>query len=70
MEDRIGGRDARERQVIHHFLDPTLPEVRDHTVEIVAEIVSNYDIDGLVLDDLRYPIDGSMWGYSARSLES
>lgn len=36
------------------FVNPLHPEVRAHELEIVREIVSNYAIDGLVLDRCRY----------------
>lgn len=37
------------------FADPNNPEVRQHEWDIVREIVTNYDVDGMVFDDrLRY----------------
>ena len=36
------------------FVNPLIPEARRHELDIVHEIVSNYDIDGLVLDRCRY----------------
>jgi len=44
------------------WLDPGNPEVQDYTAKVLMEIVSNYDIDGLHLDYIRYP--GRDWGYS------
>ena len=44
------------------FLDPGMPEVRDFTVKIVGDILSKYDVDGVMLDFVRYP--GRDWGYS------
>lgn len=41
----------------HWFLDPGRPETKDHLVLIAKEIVSNYDVDGLHLDYIRYPDD-------------
>jgi uncharacterized lipoprotein YddW (UPF0748 family) len=38
-----------------HILNPGLPEVRAHFNEVVAEIVQNYDIDGIHFDDYFYP---------------
>lgn len=35
--------------------NPGLPEVRDHIVDVCREIVTGYDIDGLVFDDYFYP---------------
>lgn len=36
------------------ILDPGNPEVRSRITDIVGEIVSNYDIDGIVFDDYFY----------------
>lgn len=36
-------------------LDPGNPEARKHIVEVCREIVSRYDVDGLVFDDYFYP---------------
>lgn len=38
-------------------LNPCLPEVREHLVGIMAEIVRNYPVDGLHLDYIRFPIE-------------
>ncbi|UAN60316.1 glycoside hydrolase family 10 protein [Serratia sp. JSRIV004] len=35
-------------------LDPGIPEVRDWITSIVAEVVANYDIDGVQFDDYFY----------------
>ena len=35
--------------------NPALPEVRKRLVNIIDEIVSKYDIDGIILDDYFYP---------------
>ncbi len=37
------------------YYNPGLPEVRNHMVEIVEEIVVNYDIDAIHFDDYFYP---------------
>ncbi|HIK33697.1 MAG TPA: family 10 glycosylhydrolase [Oscillatoriales cyanobacterium M4454_W2019_049] len=37
------------------FLDPANPEARAYLMEIAEEIISNYDVDGLQLDYIRYP---------------
>ncbi|PID29937.1 MAG: hypothetical protein CSB55_00735 [Candidatus Cloacimonadota bacterium] len=50
------------------FLDPGVPEAREYIVDVLADIVSNYDIDGLQLDYIRYP--GSQYGYNPVSLEN
>ncbi len=35
-------------------LSPGLPEVRDYTVDVIKEIVQNYDVDGVHLDFVRW----------------
>ncbi|MFS1538776.1 MAG: glycoside hydrolase family 10 protein [Candidatus Phlomobacter fragariae] len=43
------------RTACHRFvLDPGLPEVRNWITSIVAELVKNYDIDGIQFDDYFY----------------
>lgn len=37
------------------FLDPANPEVRSYLTRLMTEIVTNYDVDGLQLDYIRYP---------------
>jgi uncharacterized lipoprotein YddW (UPF0748 family) len=37
------------------YYDPGLPEVRNHIMESVKEVVRNYDIDGVHFDDYFYP---------------
>lgn len=37
------------------FFDPANPQVRRYLLDLVDEIISNYDIDGLQLDYIRYP---------------
>ena len=38
-----------------YWLDPGLPEVRNYLVDLFTEIASNYDVDGIHLDFIRYP---------------
>jgi len=42
---------------MHHavFVNPLNPEVRSYSLSIVKEICSNYAVDGIVLDRMRYP---------------
>ncbi len=50
-----------KRQPLGDFyviLNPCLPEVRAHIVAVCDEIVSNYDVDGVHLDYVRYAWDG------------
>ena len=37
------------------YLNPGIPEVTQRIVDIVTEIVTNYDVDGVVYDDYFYP---------------
>lgn len=37
------------------YFDPGIPEVRDYTLNIVTDIVQNYDIDAIHFDDYFYP---------------
>ena len=39
------------------YYDPSYPEVRKLIIDGIAEIVKNYDIDGIQLDDYFYPSD-------------
>jgi uncharacterized lipoprotein YddW (UPF0748 family) len=49
------------------FLDPANPEVRSYLLRLFEEIVTNYDVDGLQLDYIRYPFQdpgaGRTYGY-------
>jgi uncharacterized lipoprotein YddW (UPF0748 family) len=38
-----------------YYYDPGLPEVQEHMVSIIDEIVTNYDIDAIHYDDYFYP---------------
>ncbi len=37
------------------YFNPGLPQVRQHTVKVVEDLVKRYDIDGIHLDDYFYP---------------
>ncbi|MDP5172463.1 MAG: family 10 glycosylhydrolase [Bacteroidia bacterium] len=39
------------------YFNPGLPEVRDYLIQIVMEVVKNYDIDGVHFDDYFYPYE-------------
>lgn len=39
------------------YYNPDLQEVKDHISDTVGEIVSNYDVDGIIFDDYFYPTD-------------
>lgn len=38
-----------------YYYNPGIPEVRDYLVKVIMEVVKNYDIDGVHLDDYFYP---------------
>ena len=38
-----------------YYYDPGLPEVQERLVDIIDEVVSNYDIDAIHFDDYFYP---------------
>lgn len=42
------------------LFNPGLPEVRDYIIKVILDVVDNYDIDGVHLDDYfyPYPVDG------------
>lgn len=59
---RVGTNDKgvkKEWMVAHtdgkKYLNPGLPEVRAHIVQIVEELIANYDLDGIHFDDYFYP---------------
>ena len=37
------------------FLDPANPEVREYLLSLITEIATNYEVDGIHLDYIRYP---------------
>lgn len=37
------------------WLDPGMPEVREHSIAVVMDVVTRYDIDGIHFDDYFYP---------------
>lgn len=45
-------RDTRKAAV---FLNPALPEVQQYALNLIMELVHNYDIDGFSLDYCRFP---------------
>ncbi|MFV1979805.1 MAG: family 10 glycosylhydrolase [Rhodothermia bacterium] len=36
-------------------LDPGLPDVREHIIKVIVDVVNRYDIDGVHFDDYFYP---------------
>lgn len=43
----------------HLWMDPGAPDLQEHTLAVVADIVTRYDIDGLHFDDYFYPYPSS-----------
>lgn len=41
------------------YLNPGIPEVRDYLVEVIMEVVKNYDVDGIHFDDYFYPYENA-----------
>lgn len=41
------------------ILDPGNPEVRTYIIDVVKDIVENYNVDGIVFDDYFYPYEGT-----------
>lgn len=41
------------------IMNPALPEVRQRITDIVCEVVTNYDVDGVVFDDYFYAYGGT-----------
>jgi len=39
----------------HLWLDPGMPEVRRYSLQVVADVVRRYDVDGVHIDDYFYP---------------
>jgi uncharacterized lipoprotein YddW (UPF0748 family)/PKD repeat protein len=48
------------------YLDPGIPGAQDHQHKVWMDVVRRYDVDGIVLDYIRYP--GYTWGYATTSL--
>lgn len=49
------------------YLDPGVPEVREHLATVFADIAKRYKVDGIQYDYVRYP--GTRWGYSQASMK-
>jgi uncharacterized lipoprotein YddW (UPF0748 family) len=50
----------------NYMLDPGHPGVQRHTFTVAMNLVTNYDLDGLNFDYVRYP--GNTWGYNSSSV--
>ncbi len=50
------------------YLDPGIPQVQEYTKNVILDLVSNYKVDGIHLDYIRYP--DSHYGFSELALEA
>ncbi len=50
-----GIQDIRQDENDYWFLNPSHPKVHTYVMDVVRELVTNYDIDGFALDYCRYP---------------
>lgn len=41
------------------ILDPSNPEVNQYIINVVEDIISNYNVDGVIFDDYFYPYEGT-----------
>jgi uncharacterized lipoprotein YddW (UPF0748 family) len=39
----------------HYWMNPTHPDVQDHSIAVFMDVVKRYDIDGIHIDDYFYP---------------
>ena len=52
------------------YLEPSLPEVKTYAAELVEELVSTYDFDGLNIDSVCDPGEAGQWGYHPSAIQS
>ncbi len=55
------------------WVDPGIAAVRNHTRSVLRDLVQNYDVDGIILDRIRYPGDelphrSGAYGYNPTAL--
>ncbi len=41
------------------IIDPGFPEARAYVIKVLMEIINNYDVDGIIMDDYFYPYGGT-----------
>lgn len=41
------------------IIDPGFPEARNYVIKVLMEIIHNYDVDGILMDDYFYPYGGT-----------
>jgi uncharacterized lipoprotein YddW (UPF0748 family) len=54
---------------VEAWLDPGVTEVQDHLALVAVDLVKNYEVDGILLDRLRYPDNTLKSGYNAAAVE-
>ena len=68
----------RQGRIFNHktnkaFFDPANPEVRKYLLSLIEEIATNYQVDGIQLDYIRYPFQSPhanlIFGYSNSARE-
>src|SRR4029079_18113900 len=53
-----------------YYLDPGNPAVQAYTTDVYLNVLRNYDVDGIHLDQVRYyEGDALRWGYNPTSVE-
>jgi uncharacterized lipoprotein YddW (UPF0748 family) len=61
-----------------YFLDPANPEVQEFLMKLLKEITCNYDVDGINIDYIRYPLCSTpnsadflstSWGYTKYAID-
>ena len=65
MENNLGEKTDQKRV---YYVDPGNPAVQNYITGMIVELVRKYNIDALLLDEFRYPVDGLNWGYSPQAL--
>jgi len=50
------------------YLDPGIPEVQEYTRNVLLDLISNYPLDGIHLDYIRYP--DSNYGFAKLAMEA
>lgn len=50
------------------FLDPGIPAVQEYSLNVIMDVVTNYQIDGVHLDYIRYP--GNYYGFNELATET
>ncbi|MCC6179469.1 MAG: family 10 glycosylhydrolase [Chloroflexi bacterium] len=69
-DDWLTRREDGETYSVGYFLDAGHPDAAKYTVDVLLDLVRQYDVDGVHLDYIRYPErkDGFSWGYNATSI--